>query len=346
MKKSIPFIIACLLLATSTQKLYSQKNVKSFTVVSYNVENLFDTINDPLTDDDAFTPEGEKKWTPERYTAKLEILARVISEIPSKKLPAIVGMAEVENRDVLVDLVSMKSLKKGKYKIVHEDGEDPRGIDCALIYRPDVFKYGRHSYIPISDPADPEYTYRGILHVEGKAPDGKELHIFMMHWKSRSGGQEETEHQRMLSAIALKKELGMMMVRNPKARIIMMGDFNDEPTNRSITHGLMAGNKRKNIETGEFYNLFYDMHNAEGLGSYNYRGQWNMLDQVIVSYNLLNRSKGLSSGFEDGKIMKEEFMLYDSKKHKQWLPSSTYGGPEYFGGPADHLPVYVTFTIK
>ena len=340
--KNIAILTA--LIFITLQSLYSQRNVKSFLVVSYNVENLFDTINSPSFDDDEFTPSGEKAWTYDRYKKKLNDLARVVMSIPGKELPALIGLSEIENRKVLEDLASQRGLRKGDYKIVHEDGQDPRGIECALLYRPDLFKYKSHEYVPIDDPVDPDYLYRGILHVKGKAPDGSSLHIFVNHWKSRSGGEQETERQRMFSAISLRKQMDLLMARESGFKVIIMGDFNDEPTNRSLTNGLSALNKRRNIQMGDYYNLFYDLHNIEGKGTYNYQGNWNMLDQVIISYNLLDQEKGLTTGFGSGVILKEEWMLYVSEKYGESLPSATYGGPEYYGGPSDHLPVYVEFT--
>ncbi len=326
------------------QSLYSQKNVKSFLVVSYNVENLFDTINSPLFEDDEFTPSGTKAWTYDRYTKKLNDLGRVILSIPGRELPALIGLSEIENRGVLEDLIKVRGIRKGEYEIVHEDGQDPRGIDCALLYRPDLFKYKSHEYVPIADPVDPDYLYRGILHVHGKGPDGSSLHIFVNHWKSRSGGERETQRQRMFSAITLRKQMDLLMAKESDFKVIVMGDFNDEPTNRSLTNGLSALNKRRNIQMGDYYNLFYDLHNIEGKGTYNYQGNWNMLDQVIVSYNLLDQERGLTTVYEGGVILKEEWMLYESEKYGESLPSATYGGPEYFGGPSDHLPIYVVFT--
>jgi len=336
-------ILTALFLFT-LQSLYSQRNVKSFTVVSYNVENLFDTINSPTFADDEFTPSGEKAWTYDRYKKKLNDLARVILSIPGKELPAVIGLSEIENRQVLEDLANQRGLRKGEYEIVHEDGQDPRGIECALLYRPDLFKYKSHEYVPIADPVDPDYLYREILHVHGKGPDGSSLHVFVNHWKSRSGGELETERQRMFSAISLRKQMDLLMARETDFKVIVLGDFNDEPTNRSLTNGLSAINKRRNIQMGDYYNLFYDLHNIEGRGTYNYKGKWNMLDQIIVSYSLLNQEKGLSTEYNKGVILKEEWMLYESEKYGESLPSATYGGPEYFGGPSDHLPIFVEFT--
>ncbi len=341
MKKLIPVILLiCLFLI----KTHAQKKGNTFVVMSYNVENLFDTVDAPLTSDEEFTPGGVKNWTWDRYEKKLDDLARVISSIPEKELPALIGLAEVENRTVLEELVDNRGLRRVNYEIIHEDGIDPRGIECAMLYRPDLFRYKSHEYIPVEDPSNPDYLYRGILHVQGIAADGSTLHLFMNHWKSRSEGTQETEKQRMFTAITLRKQLDMLLSRESGYKVIVMGDFNDEPTNRSITNGLSASGKRKNINLGDHYNLFYDMHNLENQGSYNFKGQWNMLDQVIISFNLLNQEKGLSTTYNGGAILKQEWMLFLSEKYGEMLPSATYGGTEYFGGPADHLPVYVVFT--
>ena len=322
----------------------SQKNEKTFVVVSYNVENLFDTVNSPLFEDDDFTPAGSRQWTYERYEKKVGDLAKVIRSVHEKELPALIGLAEVENRQVLGDLIRQRGVRRGDYRIVHEDGEDPRGIECALLYRPDLFSYRSHKYIPIDDPVDPDYPYRGILHVSGRGPDGSSLHLFVNHWKSRSGGQAETERQRMFSAITLRKQLDLLLARESDFKVIVMGDFNDEPTNRSIARGLSALNKRHNLYMGDHYNLFYDLHNAEGKGTYHYQGTWNMLDQVIVSYNLIDQERGLTTTFDGGHILMEEWMLYKNERYGEMLPSATYGGPDYYGGVSDHLPVYVVFT--
>ena len=340
MKKLIPlFLILCLFSSRS----HAQKKIKHFVVLSYNVENLFDTINTPGFKDEDFTPNGIKNWTWDRYKKKLDALSKVLSSVPGKEMPAVIGLAEVENRSVLEDLVRNRGLKRSKYEIIHEDGKDPRGIECALLYRPDLFKYLSHEYIPIEDPSKPDYLYRDILHVKGKAPDGSTIHIFMNHWKSRGGGAG-TEKQRMFTAITLRKQLDLLLSRESGFKVILMGDFNDEPTNQSISSGLSASGKRRNIQMGEYFNLFYDLHNAEGLGTYNYKGQWNMLDQIIISHNLLNQKKGLSTTYTGGTILKEDWMLYQSEKYGLMLPSATYGGPNYFGGPSDHLPVYLIFT--
>lgn len=338
------FTILSLTLLLGTLSVSAQKDINSFTVMFYNVENLFDTADAPGFRDEEFTPGSKKEWNYARYEKKLTDIARVILSLPGKELPAVIGFAEVENERVLRDLTYSRGLSRKKYKALVIEGEDPRGIDCGVIYREDLFKYKSHELIPVEDLQKKGNIMRGILHVTGTAPDGEPLHIFVNHWKSRSGGVSQTEPLRVYAAIAMRRQLDQLMSRESEPRYIIMGDFNDEPTNRSLTDILHAGNKRKNPFITDSYNLFYDMHNTSNTGSHFYRGTWSMLDQIIVSYNLINQPKDLTTTYDGGKILKEEWMLYHNEKEDSYSPNRTYGGDNYFGGISDHLPVYVTFT--
>jgi len=308
--------------------------------MSYNVENLFDTLDTPGTDDIEFTPASKKVWNTEKYNKKLVDLSKVIAAVGKESLPDVVGLLEVENRKVVEDLINTPLLKPGGYGIVHEESPDERGIDVALIYRKDRFKYEGHVKIPVVFPFDSTERTRDILYVYGKAPDGMDIHFFVNHWSSRIGGERETEPKRMYCAVSLRRNLDLLLSRDSKARIVIMGDFNDEPSNRSIMSVLQASNKRKNISVGEFYNLMYDTHNLTPEGSYFYRGNWNMLDNIIVSHSLLNTGSGYGCKYDSGKILKEDWMLFKAK-NGEVSPNRTYGGDNYFGGISDHLPVYV-----
>ncbi len=321
---------------------YSQD--KQFLILSYNVENLFDTLDTQGKDDTEFTPGSKKQWNTEKYTKKLNDVSRVIAGIDEDKLPEIVGLIEVENRNVLEDLINTPVLKKGGYGIIHEESPDARGIDVALLYRKDRFRYEGHVKIPVSFPFDSIETTRDILYVYGKAPDGMDIHFFVNHWSSRIGGEKETEPKRMYCAVALRRNIDLLLSRDSRARIVIMGDFNDEPSNRSIMSVLQASNKRKNISVGEFYNLMYDAHNLGTAGSYLYRGNWNMLDQILVSHTLLNASAGFGCTYDSGKIFKEEWILFKGK-NGEVSPNRTYGGDNYYGGISDHLPVYVVLEM-
>lgn len=339
MKKALPVIILSLI----TISAFSQKALKSnFTVISYNIENLFDTIDHPDFIDEEFMPESDKKWNTEKYNKKLEDLAAVLSSQNKKELPEIIGLVEVENRKVLEDLIATKDLKDGDYQIIIVEGKDARGIDCALLYRKDELKSVNFQSIPVVFPFDSTTTTRDILHVWGKVEDGENMHFFVNHWSSRRGGERETEPKRMYAAVSLRRELDILFSRESDPRIVIMGDFNDEPTNKSLMNILMAGNKLKNISTGDLYNLFYDKHNIQNEGTYNYRNNWNMLDQIIVSYNLINQKDRYSCNYDSGIIIKEEFMIFLNEQGQQ-VPNRTYGGPNYYGGISDHFPIMVRF---
>ena len=337
------YIIFSILLIVSFE-LFAQTTEKTFTVVFYNVENLFDTIDQPGVDDHEFLPSAEKKWNSERYFKKIEDLAKVISSI-GDDLPELVGLAEVENRDVLLDLIHSPALLSANYGIVHEDSPDERGIDVALLYRKDRFVYKNHEKLEVNLPFDSTDRTRDILYVNGEAPDGKELNIFVNHWSSRYGGMKESEPKRLMAAVTLRRRIDMLLGRVSDPRIIIMGDFNDEPTNRSVNGILQATDKRKNIEVGDLYNLFYDGHNLHDVGSYNYRGTWNMLDQIIVSYNLINQKSKYSTTYESGKIFKNDFVIFKNEAGDE-VPGRTYGGPNYYGGVSDHFPIFVVFTLN
>ena len=331
------FIICFLMLS-------AQKNDPTFTVAFYNVENLFDLENHPGTRDGEFTPESEKAWDMEKYQKKLDDLSAVIQAIDKDELPEIIGLSEVENKKVLDDLIQTKTLRKGEYGIVHFESPDLRGIDCALLYRMQDFRVISSRAIPVHFPFDSAETTRDILYVEGTTRDNERLHFFVNHWSSRWGGEKESEPKRIFCAVTLRKEVDALLNKEAGAKIIVMGDLNDEPTNRSVFEMLLANNKRKNAGDRELFNLMYDMHNIKGEGSYNYRGNWNMLDHIIVSKSVLHSTRGLHCDHESGRILKEDFMMYLNEENQQYVPNRTYGGPEYYGGISDHLPVYVTLT--
>ena len=319
-------------------KYYQAEN--TFTIVSYNVENLFDTIDNPKTIDEAFLPGSAKKWNMGRYNKKIHDIAWVISLINVNELPELVGLVEVENKTVLNDLVHSRFLKKGNYKFIHEDSPDKRGIDVALLYRPDEFQYINHKIFRIRFDFEPETTTRDILYVKGILNSGEYLHVFVNHWSSRREGIELSEPKRLYTASVLRAKVDSVLSKDKKAKIVIMGDFNDEPENKSLYQVLNASNNLKAKSSGELYNLMFDK-SLNGIGTYNYRGNWNMLDHIIVSQTLLHAKKAYRVSIDGGMIYKNRQMLYDNVKTGQMTPSKTYGGPNYYGGISDHFPVYV-----
>ncbi|MBU8892740.1 MAG: endonuclease [Bacteroidales bacterium] len=315
--------------------LFGQNDKLSATIVFYNVENLFDTINDPNTADESFTPEGRNNWTNKRYTKKLNDIASVISSVNTEELPALAGFCEVENRKVLEDLTKTTVLKSKNYKIVHEESPDARGIDVGLIYCPDEFTYLLHKKIPVN--TGTEYKVRDILYTKGILYETDTIHIFVNHWKSRSGGVEKTEPQRIKCAQTLRKEVDSILSVNKNVKILIMGDLNDEPKNKSVFETLGANNSNK---PESLYNLMLPL-SENGEGTHCYRGEWSMLDHLIVSNNLLNNNSGFILDDKRGQIFRADWITYESKEGYK-SPGRTYGGPNYYGGYSDHYPVFVT----
>lgn len=303
---------------------------KQATVVFYNVENLFDTINDPVINDEEFLPEAEKEWNSERYAKKLADLSRVLGAVNPEELPEIIGLCEVENRQVVEDLAATAPLAQGNYQTVHIDSPDKRGIDVALLFRKGEFKLIHHEALLV----DPGFETRDILHVYGKLGKDK-IHLFVNHWPSRWGGLEKSQPNRLVAAETLKTKVDELLADDPEAKIIIMGDMNDEPDNKSLAEVL---NAQAPNSKAELYNLMIPL-DEQHKGSYNYRGNWNMLDNLVVSASVL-RGKGFVVTDQLGQVFQQEWMEYRNKKG-QVSPNRTYGGPNYYGGISDHFPVYL-----
>lgn len=314
---------------------------RNFTVVFYNVENLFDTINSPGINDGEFTPSGSYQWNTKPYRKKLEDIAKVLSSVNPLELPEIIGLCEVENKEVLTDLIRTGQMQGGNYAIVHETGPDARGIDVALLYRQNAFNYLSHKAIPVNFPFDSNSKTRDILYVKGLAAEKDTFHLFVNHWSSRVGGEVQTEPKRVFAAMKLRNHVDSLFRINPVAKILIMGDFNDEPTNASVFQFLNANNKRKNYAYNELYNLMYDIHNMEIQGTYYFRGNWNMLDHLIVSRPFFDKTQGYFLEYESGKIFRAPWMLEKANRNGDEPPLRTFTGREYKGGPSDHLPVYM-----
>lgn len=325
-------IFAMALASCSPWKNAARRNM---TVAFYNVENLFDTEDEPGKNDTEFTPGGDKQWNIMRYRVKIENISKVISSINEGDLPEIVGLSEVENEQVLRDVVNSGLLLQGNYGIIHVESPDIRGIDCALIYRKDEFKVLEYFAIPVQFKNEPNFKTRDILYVKGKTVNRETFHIFVNHWPSRIGGLEKTEPARIEVAKLLKSKIDSVLSEDQKANIIVMGDLNDEPTNKSVSEILDA----KNPEKGEssLVNLMFP-DDAENKGTYFYNGQWNMLDNFIISSSLLD-SKGFYCKERKGFIYHETWMEYKNRDGIA-TPNRTYGGPNYYGGVSDHFPIY------
>lgn len=312
----------------------------TFKLGFYNVENLFDTIDNPLTADEEFTPTGKKAYDTERYNDKLSKLSQVIANTKLSNADAL-GLSEVENQAVLSDLIRTKLLKQTKYRIVHYDSPDGRGIDCAFLYNAKTLRVlesdtNRFEISFAERPNTRDQLYVLVQHKKSK----QKFNVFVNHWPSRYGGEEASRPKRSLAANELKQFIAEKIEGN-NYPVIIVGDMNDFPNNESVLEILGADSTLS--ENGKsLFNLSYNWMNL-GLGSYNYKGDWNVLDQIIVSKNLLDTNGILRSYFTE--IIKEDFMLYtDSKGNKS--PSRSFGGSNYYGGYSDHLPVLLTLNFK
>jgi len=346
MKKFIPLLI-CILFSCNLLQNQETSKTKGYTIAFYNVENLFDTEDDPAIDDQEFLPSSEKQWDAVKYNKKLADLSKVISAISPENLPAIVGFAEVENRKVVEDLIIQQDLKKAPYQVVHENSPDGRGIDVALIYRSDLFQYITHSSIPVALPnVSPNDTFktRDILYVKGLMDKKDTLHIFVNHWPSRTGGETESEPKRMAAALRLRSQVDSLLLINKDSKILIMGDMNDEPQNKSLRQGLQTADTKEALTSEKLYNLMYDK-DLQNEGTYNFRGQWNMLDNLVVSSSLINGKRGFVVADATGHIFREEWLMYKNN-NGELSPNRTYGGNKYFGGYSDHLPVYTNLVKR
>jgi predicted extracellular nuclease len=314
----------------------NKNNDKSISIVFYNVENLFDTIDAPNKIDDEFMPVEPKNWNTDRYNKKINDLASVIAAIDSVNLPVIFGVCEIENDVVLKDLVHTNALKRANYQIIWNDGPDERGIDCAFIYNPKIIKVLEREFIPVVNDNDSLFITREIVYVKTKIRN-EEFHFFVNHWPSRRNGQEVSDNERTLAATILRKKVDSLLVANQKANIVIMGDMNDEPTDKSLFENLKALPANLPIQNNQLVNLMYE-EAVQGDGSYKYKDQWDMIDNLIVSGNLINKKKGLKTTVDDGKIFHQPFMEFRNDKG-EISPNRTYGRT-YFGGISDHFPVY------
>jgi len=341
MRNRLIYLLMILTFHCSISAQESKYNKENYlTIVSYNVENLFDTIDNPSKNDDEYLPSSKHEWNTDKYQKKIKNLAQVISAINKNELPELVGLIEIENKDVIQDLITHKFLLNGNYGIVHEESPDERGIDVALIYRKDEFQVIEYHAINIFYDFEPKTKTRDILYVKGKLKNGEIFYIFLNHWSSRRDGEGTSEPKRLYSAKILREKMDSLIKKDKKAKIIIMGDFNDEPSNKSINEILMANNEQDNQYDFRLYNLMYDKH-LFGYGTYYYKGNWNMLDNLIVSSTLLNSPGKYQVSYDGGQIFSARWMMYDNVKTGELTPNRTYNGSNYLGGYSDHFPIYV-----
>lgn len=318
-----------------TGKISAQNPAKKATIAFYNVENLFDTLNDPSIDDEEFLPQGKNKWTGLRYEKKLSQLARVIDSLGDADGPEILGMCEVENKKVLEDLVNLTKLKTKNYGIVHHNSPDGRGIDVAMIYKKGAFSVTNFRGLSVKLEDDPNFKTRDVLMVTGNLK-GKKISLFVNHWPSRRGGEEKSEIKRFAAARVARKAIDSLVKADKNAKILLMGDFNDEPENKSIAEILKAIHPKTN-KKADLYDLMWPLK-ENGEGSHFYENKAHVLDHIMVSSGFIFGKKPRI--VSDPGIYKPEFMQESNPKYKG-NPFRTFVGAKYLGGFSDHFPVFV-----
>ena len=343
MKKYALYIIS-LFLVIST---FAQKNEYKVVVAGfYNLENLFDTIDDPGWGDDDFTPNGTNHYSAAIYKDKIQHLEEVISQIGTDISPdgmALWGTAEIEKASVVQDLVNQPKLKSRNYQIVHFNGGDPRGIDCGLVYNPKYFSVLYSKSIPINLSKAPGVKEgkptRDVLWVKGILNKTDTLDVFVGHWPSRRGGEELTKPMRNYVAMVIRQITDSLMAINKNTKVIVMGDLNDNPDDESLVKYIGSVAKKENCKEGGFYNPWVDFH-KKGLGTLAHNDAWGLFDQIILSSGWLNKNQ---SGYfyQKANIFTKDFMIQKTGKYKGY-PKRTWDWAIYNGGYSDHFPTYIT----
>lgn len=316
---------------------------KKACIAFYNQENLFDTIDNPRKNDEEFLPNGKYKWNTERYLKKLDNMAKVIASMNNNNGADFLGMCEVESIEALTDLTKNKQLEKMAYKTVFFEGEDERGIDNAFIYKSNLVKEAKGRTIVISSEGiDGDHT-RNILVAEITLKNNEKVYFIVNHWPSRREGEKESEFKRIFVAGEVRKVCDEIYAKNSKANIIVMGDLNDEPNNMSVVATLGASGAASKTKDKMLFNTVKEL-SMDGQGSHKFKGQWSMLDQIIISANLLNNKSKVKFVTGSAQVFKQDFMLETDEKYKG-NPLRTFVGNKYLGGFSDHLPVMIYLEI-
>lgn len=312
-----------------------------FQVMSYNVENCFDTADNPDVADEEFLPSGERYWTEGRYYRKLQHIAQVIQSAGGWNTPALVGLCEVENDSVMHHLLTRTSLRQLDYRYCITHGQDQRGINVALLYQRDQFRWLGSEEIEITLPQKERPT-RNILHVWGEIQTSDTVDVFVCHMPSRSGGEIASRPKRLLAANRLRACVDSVLSMRTTPQCLIMGDFNDMPEDESLLVQLRAqAFPMDEFVSDQLYNLFYF-----GKGSYKYKGEWNQLDHFIVNGLLLDKKHSMHLQENGNIIYKPGFLLTEDKTGRGMRPFRTYYGFKYEGGYSDHLPLLCTFVLQ
>lgn len=308
-------------------------------IIFYNVENLFDTIDEPNKIDEEFLPTSKANWNTQKYHEKLQHIAQVIDSLTDTIQPMMIGLAEVENKQVLEDLIKQPALKHINWGIVHRDSPDERGIDVAILYNKDVVEEIIGTYLSIDLGGD---NTRDIAYLKCYINEGEPIWLFVNHWPSRRAATDSTGQKRRLAANTLLKKIENLYLGEPFAHVIIMGDLNDNPTDSSVAtlthHSFNLPAEQQLID------LMLPLK-AQGQYTVTYKEQKDVFDQIIVSKNLLNARYPYHIRGMQAHIFSPTWLMYQHQKYGP-IPNRTYSYGKYVGGYSDHLPVYMDVVFK
>lgn len=335
-------LLLVLTCAASLSGCAQKANDDAITIAFYNCENFFDTVHNPAKNDEEFTPSGKYRYTQKVYEQKVHNIATVIRQMNGADGPVIIGLAEVENNTVLNDLVHQPEIARRNYKYEWFDGPDPRGINVALLYNPKYFHVlmAEPLHVDLSGTQGKSVT-RDVLHVQGILY-GDTVQVFVNHWPSRIGGEEASEPKRVIAAKVNKDAMTSVMTKDPGCKVIIMGDLNDNPTDNSIINTLDA--KSDPVDVGE-HDLFDPWINIykKGEGTEEYKHNWNLFDQVIISGGFLH-NKSHKLHYEKAEIYKPDFIIDHYKGH-EGEPHRSFVGAHWINGYSDHFPVILYLSL-
>lgn len=331
-------LVICLVSVIFSLYVSAQKKIGVYSIAFYNLENLFDTEDDPHTEDEEFTPQGSMQWTNDKYQKKINNMSRVISRLGRQHCPGgplAIGVSEIENRKVLEDLVKTKELAGMGLNIIHYDSPDIRGIDVALLYNPQLFKVTSSKVYSYNLPEDPTFKTRDVLLASGTI-DGESVHMLVNHWPSRRG--DKSTELREFAASIDKHIADSIYEADPTAKIIIMGDLNDDPINKSCKEILNAKKNQEEVKPGGLFNTMWKFYD-KGIGSLSYKGQWNLFDQIIISESLLGSDR-TTLKYWKSEIFNRDFLIQKEGKNKGY-PFRTFSEGKFINGYSDHFPVLI-----
>lgn len=342
-KRRITIILFSALLCVLGSIEIKSANYQLFGVAFYNLENLFDTINNNGKYDLEFSPEGKYRWDGQRYKSKLKNMAYAISKLTTKHTPsgpAIIGVSEIENKSVLDDLVKEEAIKDLDLKVIHHDSPDRRGVDVGMLYNPKYFRPLRVTNHTLKVEGLPDFRTRDQMCVVGLL-GGERIGVIINHWPSRRGGREQSSYLREAAAELSKQIADSLLNIDPNMGVIILGDLNDDPQDKSCSMVLGAKKKQSDVAAGGFYNPFWAKLDS-GIGSYCYRGGWNLFDQIIINYNLISTKRDVGSKLRiyDSRVHNEEFLKQQDGPYKGY-PHRTFSSGAFLNGYSDHFPTQI-----